>query len=415
MLVPEQCKSQGFSSSQATEPSSPNSVVHKRLPESKSRHSATTSLLIRALRKVHSDLDNLIARKRIWIEILLMAGCCMLLGGCYSRQANAEPSIEFTRIPPAETDRTDKLDIIQGRVIGARQGQQIVLYAKTGSWWLQPLSNAPFTKLQSDSSWINSTHLGSEYAALLVEPGYAPPATLNSLPSPGGEVAAIATVAGATAESTNSTFLQFGGYEWRVRNAPSSRGNRVNLYDPSNAWTDGNGALHLRIAKQSGNWTCAEVTLTRSFGYGTYSFVVRDTSHLEPAIVFGMYTWDYAGGDQNNREMDIEISRWGDPTSKNAQYVIQPFYVAANVARFIVPSGMLTHSFHWEPGRVTFRTAPGSVFDVGSEVVNEHVFTSGVPSPGVETVRMALYVYGTTDNPLQKDAEVIIEKFEYSP
>jgi hypothetical protein len=36
-------------------------------------------------------------------------------------------------------------------------------------------------------------------------------------------------------------------------------------------------------------------------------------------------------------------------------------------------------------------------------------------SPGVESVRMALYVYGKTDNPVQNGAEVVIEKFEYLP
>jgi len=311
--------------------------------------------------------------------------------------------------------RADKLDIIQGRVIGARPGQQIVLYAKTGAWWLQPLSNLPFTKIEPDSNWINSTHLGLEYAALLVEPGHRPQTMMYALPVPGGDVVAVATTVGATSGPAASPALYFSGYEWRVRNAPSSRGNRMNFYDPSNAWTDESGALHLRVAKQSGNWTCAEVTLSRSFGYGTYSFVVRDTSHLEPAIVFAMFTWDYAGGDQNNREMDIEISRWGDPASKNAQYVVQPFYVPANVVRFTMPAGVLTHSFRWEPGKVSCKTVRGSVDGPASDVISEHVFTAGVPSPGAESVRMAIYVYGKADNPVQNDAEVVIEKFEYLP
>lgn len=350
-----------------------------------------------------------------WKNALLTVGYCMLFSGCRSRLEDTRPSIEFTRVPPAQVSRTDKLDIIQGHVIGARPGQQIVLYAKTGTWWIQPLSNPPFTKIQPDSNWINSTHLGSEYAALLVEPGYRPQAMMNALPTPGGDVAAITTAEGATSGPTVSTPLLFSGYEWRVRNAPSNRGNRINLYHPSNAWTDESGALHLRISKQSGDWTCAEVTLTRSFGYGTYAFVVRDTSQLEPAIVFDMFTWDYAEGDQNNREMNIEISRWGDPASKNAQYVVQPFYVPANVVRFTVPAGVLTYSLRWEPGKVSYKTVRGSVNDSASDVISEHVFTAGVPSPGAESIRMAIYIYGNTENPVQHDAEVVIEKFEYLP
>jgi hypothetical protein len=318
-------------------------------------------------------------------------------------------------VPPAEALRTDKLDIIQGRVIGARPEQQLVLYARTGTWWIQPISNQPFTKIQPDSNWINSTHLGSEYAALLVEPEYRPQEMMSALPTPGGDVVAIATAEGASLGVTTPASLQFSGYEWRVRNAPSDRGDTPNIYDPANAWTDASGALHLRIARQAGQWTCAEVTLTRSFGYGTYSFVVRDTSQLEPAVVFAMFTWDYAGGDQNNREMDIEISRWGDPASKNAQYEIQPFYVPANVARFKIPPGLLVHSFQWGPGRVSFKSIEGSAIVDGSRIVGEHVFTSGVPRPGVESVRMALYRYGRTDNALKNGGEVVVEKFEYLP
>lgn len=352
------------------------------------------------------------AYARVRVVALTAAFFIILLGGCRSRTGVDGPVVAFTRIPQAEANRTDKLDVIQGSVSGARPGQQIVLYARAGAWWLQPLPHAPFTKIQG-TQWVNSTHLGTEYAALLVEPGYRPRATLDELPSPGGEVVAVATAKGAA--SSPSPTLQFSGYEWRIRTAPSSRGDTNNLYDPANAWTDADGALHLRIAGQPGKWTCAEVALTRSFGYGTYSFVVRDTSHLEPAAVLAMFTWDYAGGDDNNREMDVEISRWGDPASKNTQYQVQPFHVPANVARFDSPPGVLTHSFRWEPGRVTFKTVRGIVSVVRPEVVNEHVFTSGVPSPGAETVRMAFYVFGKNGQTLQNGAEVVVEKFEFLP
>ena len=114
------------------------------------------------------------------------------------------------------------------------------------------------------------------------------------------------------------------------------------------------------LLKSAGKWTCAEVSLTRSLGYGTYSVQVRDSSNVEPAAVFGMFTWDYAGTDQNYREMAIEMSRWGDPASNNGQYVVQPFYVPANVAKFTAPAGPLTYSIHWEAGRVSFQTSRGT-------------------------------------------------------
>jgi hypothetical protein len=338
---------------------------------------------------------------------------CILICGCRNWKGEPDFALEFTRVPPAAEGGPDKLDIIEGRVVGARPGQRIVLYARNGAWWVQPLAGEAFTKIQPNSKWVNSTHLGTEYAALLVEPGYRPLATMDALPTPGGGVVAVTTAKGGTGTAVSKT-LFFSGYEWRIRDAPSDRGGG-NDYDRSNAWTDSNGALHLRIAKVSGKWTCAEVTLTRSFGYGTYSFVVQDTSHLEPAAVFTMFTWDYAGSDPNNREMDIEVSHWGDPTTKNAQYVVKPFYVPENASRFAVPSGTLTHSFRWEPGRASFRTVRGSESGSKAPPIAEHVFTSGVPIPGVESVRMNLYIFRLVKEPLQRENEVVIEKFEYLP
>jgi len=338
----------------------------------------------------------------------------LLLSGCGWRNDKSQPVIEFSRVPQADQGGRDKHDIIEGRVTGAAPGEQIVLYAKSGNWWVQPLPSRPFTKIQKFSNWTNATHLGTEYAALLVKPGFAAPAELPSLPGRGGLVSAVAIVKGANAAPSPS--IHFSGYEWRVRNAVSSRGGKDRPYDPKNAWTDATGALHLRIARSANEWSCAEVSNTRSLGYGTYSFTVRDTSHLEPAGVFGMFTWDYARADQSFGEAAIEISRWGDPAAKNAQYILQPHYVAANVDRFTAPSGALTHSFHWEPGRMSFRTTRGPTRDEKAPVIAEHVFTSGIPVPGIESVRMNLYVYSQRSKvAFANGAEVVIEKFEYLP
>jgi hypothetical protein len=47
--------------------------------------------------------------------------------------------------------------------------------------------------------------------------------------------------------------------------------------------------------------------------------------------------------------------------------------------------------------------------------VDEHTFTSGVPSPNNEAVHMNLYVFDNKGNPMRRDCEVVIEKFEYLP
>ena len=124
-------------------------------------------------------------------EIVVLAFVSILVAGCHSRSGSSGPSIEFTRIPPAADSGPDKLDIIEGRVIGGAPGQKIVLYAKSGAWWVQPLVNEAFTKIQANSKWINSTHLGTEYAAMLVEEDYRPPVTMSELPASGGGVVAV--------------------------------------------------------------------------------------------------------------------------------------------------------------------------------------------------------------------------------
>jgi hypothetical protein len=73
------------------------------------------------------------------------------------------------------------------------------------------------------------------------------------------------------------------------------------------------------------------------------------------------------------------------------------------------------YSFDWEPRRVSFQTGHGWAPGDKSGVVAAHVFTSGVPSPGHEAVRINLYVFDNKQNPLRHEVEVIIEKFEYLP
>jgi hypothetical protein len=327
------------------------------------------------------------------------------------------PVVEFTTIPPAAQGGRERVDTIAGRVSGARPGQQIVVYARSGPWWVQPWPDKAFIPIKADSTWSTPTHLGFEYAALLVEPGYHPPPTMDTVPVAGGSVLAVSTAKGTgTVQLAPTKPLTFSGYDWHVRTISSDRGGMNNLYDPDNAWIDPRGALHLRIKKRAGRWSCAEVVLNRSLGYGTYITVVRDTSHLEPAAVLSLTTFDDWGGEEHFREMDVEMSRWGDAGSRNnAQYGIQPFYIPGNLAPFVAPSGTLTHVLHWELGRASFKTVRGSSDRPGAPVVAEHVFTTQVPTPGKETFQLLFYVVDSEKSPMQKETEVVIEKFEYLP
>jgi hypothetical protein len=345
----------------------------------------------------------------------LLAVVWAVAAGCTAHREHIKPSIEFTTVPEAAPGGPYREATIAGRVTGARRGQKIVLFAKSGGWWwLQGPAKQPLTEIEADSTWNRPTHLGTDYAALLVESGYRPPDTTYSLPRAGDGVVTVATVEGTGNFGKGPRkALSFSGYQWDVRNIPSNRGGD-NDYDTANAWTDAEGCLHLMLAWRDSRWTSAEVILGRTLGYGTYIFTTRDTSSLDPAAVFGMFTWDDEGADQSHRELDVEISRFGDLNIPDAEYVIQPYYVAVNVARFMAPPGPLTHSFRWEPDRASFRTVRGRRAGVGA-IVSQHEFTSGVPIPGSERVRMNLYFFRDSPTPPRKDVEVVIERFQYLP
>jgi hypothetical protein len=350
------------------------------------------------------------------VSTLLLAAF-VALNGCQSHRADHLPAIEFTKIPPAAQGGREKVDTIAGRVSGARTGQQIVIYVHSGAWWVQPTVASPFTSIQSDSTWKTETHLGYQYAALLVDPGYRPPPTMDTPPSKGGSVLVTSIVNGTGPVILAPTKpVKFSGYDWDVRTIASDRGGSSHPYSGDNAWTDDGGALHLRISKTSDNWACAEVVLNRSLGYGTYMLVVRDISHLEPAAVLSMTTFDEWGGEQYYREMDVDVSRWGDPSDKNnAQYVVEPYYHPGNVYQFAAPSGTLTYSMRWESGHARFRTVRGNSPGPGAQVISEHEFTAGIPSIGQERLQLFFYVVASDKSPLRHDNEVVLEKFAYLP
>jgi hypothetical protein len=349
--------------------------------------------------------------------VVLVISLVFALTGCHpASKPNVEAKISFTQVPESNPGDENERDILEGTVRGARPSQRIVVYSKTGSlWWLQPLLTSPFTPILPDGVWRNEAHLGTDYAALLVDSSYHPAAVLDELPKRGAGVQAVAASRGQ--EKSSSFFVKFSGFTWRVRWRPSDRGGITNPYDPNNVYVDKDGALHLQIVKRDERWTCSEVNLTRSLGYGTYSFTVEDVSALEPAVVFGMFTWDFSTDQENHREFDINIGRWGDPGNKNAEFAVQPPFVPVNLSRFAAPAGKLKHTMFWEPGRITMVTSRASGAPAAS-VVSKHVFTSEVPTPGSESVRMTLFVYHDPNakfSGLNHRAEVVVDHFEFLP
>ncbi len=312
------------------------------------------------------------------------------------------------------------MGFIEGRVHNSAPGEQIVLYARNKQWWVQPTTSQPFTALQPDSSqpassWRAATHLGDKYAALLVRPGYHPESRLAALPEPGRGVVAVTVKSGHEGLPVAPKQVHFSGYDWSVQAAPSARGGEINSYDSSNAWVDAKGHLHLRMGLRDGRWTCAEVFLNRSLGYGTYSFVVEDSASLEPWAVEGLYLVDDDRADTTRKELDVELGKWGNTHGANAQYVVQPYYVAQNMYHTRVPIGTLVHTLRWEPGSAAFSTRRALREVAAGTPIRQHVFTSGIPRDSGEIVHVDLYDFYHSLHPSTAPVEVVIDRFEYLP
>ena len=334
-----------------------------------------------------------------------------LIADCGAPRA---PTIQITQVPEAGPGGEAKLVTIAGRADGTKPGQRVVLFARDGTWWVQPFASKPFTDIQAGRSWSNVTHVGTDYAALLVDRDYAPPRVADVLPAPGGHVLAIASVPGVASslsQRMTRAKMTFSGFEWEVYRAPKDTLGVLYPNSPSNVWTDSKGWLHLRISREPEGWTGAEIALTRSLGYGAYSFVVHELP-LDPATVLGMHSWDPLDAGQYHRAFDIYLGQFGDPAIKNAQFSILPLNVPANLYRFSIPQGAFTHSIRWERGRLAFRTQETAG---RSRVVAQHDFTSGVPAPGGERIHINLFAYANSPVPQKNGVEVIVEQFVYLP
>jgi hypothetical protein len=336
------------------------------------------------------------------------------LSGCRDKEGPA-PAVKITEVPVASAGGPAQLAYIAGTAQNVRPGEQVVLYAHGGNWWVQPTLKNPFTQVQPDATWKNETHLGTEYAALLVDPGYQPAGKIAALPAVGNGVAAEDVAPGKPGAPVVDKVVHFSGYDWSVRAAASARGGETNAYDPSNVWVDQKGYLHLRMGPYGGAWTCAELSLTRGLGYGTYSFVVEDAAHMEPSAVVGLFILGDEQTDATRRELDIELGRWGIPAGLNVQYVVQPYYVAQNIFRFAAPGGTVTHSFRWEPGSASFSSNRAQPSSAANHPVSEHVFSSGIPGNSGQTVHIDLYDFHHSINRQAAPTEVMIEKFQYLP
>lgn len=204
------------------------------------------------------------------------------------------------------------------------------------------------------------------------------------------------------------------GVEWQVKTSNAAVGPGPCVFSRDNVSIDNEGRLRLRIQRAGNAWTCGEIIGPITHGYGTYTFTLAsDVSKLDPNVVLGLFTWSDRA-QQNNREIDIEIARWGNATdSTNAQYVVQPWDRPGHLYRFGQPQVTRSeHSFTWRQGSLHWLSRS---LDTNATIAEYSLSGSAVPTTRDERVRLNLWLFQGNPPTNGADVELIVESFNFSP
>ncbi|MCK5822039.1 MAG: hypothetical protein KAH17_09130 [Bacteroidales bacterium] len=222
-------------------------------------------------------------------------------------------------------------------------------------------------------------------------------------------------------ETSDQTSIYWSGLTWDIKGASHKQGPGPNFFSANrkSVWVDEQGQLHMTIRRVNGNWICSEVICAEALGYGKYSFQLSSpVDKLDPNAVLGLFTWRTHGGKHNN-EIDIEISRWGNPASPNAQYVVQPYSIPGNMYRFRMSQqgGFSTHEFLWMQDAVYFHSFHGHYINIGDyPEMKSWIYTkSMIPNPKRTQVRINLWLNEPSGPMKKKDIEVVIKAFNFTP
>lgn len=352
-----------------------------------------------------------------------------------SVETSCKPSISFTTVPPIGS--TDNL---KGRVdcvtLPADNYNVVVYIFVSGGWWIKPYADRPLTPIKSDGTWeTDFTHskndvLATKLAAFLLPKGTGTdPAILL-----GGKTIPEWMLSHPHTVIDRRRTIEFSGYTWRVK--VTAHGSVEYPYGPghcgkdsdynyfsdaeSDVWVDGSG-LHLTISKKNGKWYNTEILTDDPLGYGIYTITLASpVDQLDPNATLGFFTWDDTVPDLDNREIDIEFSRWGNASDdQNSQYVVQPDHKH----RFKTISVPSTHRFTWQSDQVSFISREGRPPDLGAEIASWVYDGSDVPSePDVPpeevnarevNARINLWLNNCSGPSDGQDIEVVVESFDF--
>jgi len=285
---------------------------------------------------------------------------------------------------------------------------KVVLWAKTDRWYVQPSIAEPFTIIQGNGTWSNSTYPWERMVALLVDSSYVPGSIREYHPSLDQGV-----ICWDEYPDKSIRYIYWSDYRWKIKDIFFDPGPNYFSDDTTNVFIDQENRLHLKIDFRNDNWYCAEVVLDHSLGYGVYTFKLESrVDNLDYNSIFAGFIYETI-----NEEFDIEFSQRLVADTFNAQYVTQPWNTPGNLEVFNMPSNIQTsHSFEWRSDRIVFNSWNGhSDTPTPETLIHSWTYTGeDIPIPGGEGMIFNLYLYGGQPPVSGIGDEVIINSFEYA-
>lgn len=237
-------------------------------------------------------------------------------------------------------------------------------------------------------------------------------------------VAVLAVLAfSLTLHGAAAATLHFAGYDWTVKEG-DGLGPGPCDWRASNAFVDPAGDLHLKISHDGGTWSCAEVELTQSLGFGKYQWWVSGPiDRLDPNVVLGLFNYPppEVGPDGTN-EIDIELARWGDPSAQNLNFTVWPARVpippAATTFDFTLSGLQTTQRFTWTSQSIYFQSLYGyrdnNRFPIATWKLAPPNPPRRIPQHPLP-VHMNLWLFEGKPPTDGREVEVVIHGFTYTP
>lgn len=206
------------------------------------------------------------------------------------------------------------------------------------------------------------------------------------------------------------TTITFSGIKWIVRSGTGGPGPNNWSNSSSSVWVDSQGRLHMKIRKIDNTWYCSEIYAQQSMGYGEYKFYVSsNVENFDPNIVVGLFLYE-----SDSKEVDIEFSRWSNPSNVDGWYTVQPPpYNSSNQNSFPLnlTGDYSTHRFVWSSSNIFFQSYHGHYSTLPSSdfLINQWTYTgNNNPAPGNERLHINFWLFQGQPPTNQNEAELIV-------